>query len=306
MLLQLHIFIRLHIRAERFPNSPTTPSPDRYTKILKKTKPKNKFCILQYSTVHLPTQTTPMSNTDSKEPITEEMLIAFLESGYSNLFYGYGKKRVIESWIRFKKDYPSSAEEAGKGWEIVHKATNGAITIVQRLSDNEVLSVRDYIEFDFVGRKVSGHISHFTLCETILDIYLKEDLGTCYRLNDLPDRPGIGSKIRKAPLPVPLFVTEDGKEIFEYDNCYCVNIERWITLPWIRAVKSGMKENEKYFKSEEKATEYVKWNKPMLSLAEVMSVSEMQQVPNGIVPNSGVYSFPLYKMIDLASSKINK
>lgn len=81
-------------------------------------------------------------------------------------------------------------------WEEKDLLEGDKIYAVRRLSDGLVVSMKDYIQFDFVGRVVQGVIHHFTYCNGIIDVYLCNDISTCYRINSITGQPpGIGDKI---------------------------------------------------------------------------------------------------------------
>ncbi len=114
---------------------------------------------------------------------------------------------------------------SGTNEEVFHQESTlikyGSIHSVKRLNDNEIFSIGDEVGFDFAGRLVLGHINHFTFSEGIIDIYLTEDVNTCYRLNKVNEfmTDGIGQKLKKLPPnkePQPF--QWDDELVFEYAN----------------------------------------------------------------------------------------
>lgn len=139
---------------------------------------------------------------------------------------------------------------------------------VKRLSDNFIIAVKDLIEFNFCNRLVIGTVNHFAYCNGIIDIYLSEDIGTCYRLNkthpDMSD--GILEKIHPFKPKVSLFTTEKKEPIFEDDVYYFMYDGKWPTHPygpdWCHA-NIGVNKGDRKFKTKEDMTEYILLNKPI-------------------------------------------
>ena len=134
------------------------------------------------------------------------------------------------------------------------------ISSVKRLSDGEVFSIGDKINF----RGLYGNNSKHKY-DTIKGFELKQDgsLGVKYH-NDLV---GI-EKIQK--YKEALFTTEDGVDIFEHDIYYAVNPELVISK-WT-AYKNLIQKNVKIFAKKEKAEEHILMSKPCLSLNDLLSV----------------------------------
>lgn len=70
----------------------------------------------------------------------------------------------------------------------------------------------------------------------------------------------------------PLFVTEDGKEIFEGETFYEVSLNKWYVMAESVLHKPPYDKYYKYFSTKEKAEEYILLNKPMLSLNDLLSM----------------------------------
>jgi hypothetical protein len=71
--------------------------------------------------------------------------------------------------------------------------------------------------------------------------------------------------------PLPLFVTEDGEEIFYGDKFWVVDSDWSIYQPPFAHEESGKQIERKYFYSEQAAKEYVLLNKPFMSVQDVMN-----------------------------------
>lgn len=200
--------------------------------------------------------------------------------------------KSLREWIDKRKASHSIKEEE-VGWEILKGKTQFGtihtwineegvlnskpclkvgckIHSVRRKSDGEVFTVGDSIEFFFGVKIISGTISHFTKCDSMLDIYLQEDITCCYRLNDLPNNKGVGEKLVKAPKKQVLFTTEDGVQIFEGDRYFFIDLDWDIryTGDGYNWVGGGLKA----FSTKEAAYEYVLLNKECLSLNDIKKV----------------------------------
>lgn len=138
------------------------------------------------------------------------------------------------------------------------------ISSVKRLSDNEVFSIGDKINF----RGLYGNSSEHKY-DTIKGFELKQDgsLGVRYH-NGLV---GI-EKIQK--YKEPILTTEDGVNIFQGDSYYYVNKNNFYIDFVVSADKKfdSKKEDMLDFKHKEKAEEYILMNKPLLSLNDLLSV----------------------------------
>ena len=66
----------------------------------------------------------------------------------------------------------------------------------------------------------------------------------------------------------PLFITEDGVEIFRDDKCFAVDVNTLRKCP--REAYEGNYTNFKYFFHEDKADEYIAWNKKVFSVNDLL------------------------------------
>lgn len=135
------------------------------------------------------------------------------------------------------------------------------ITSVKRLSDGEVFSIGDKINF----RGLYGNKSEHKY-DTIRGFDLKQDasLGVLYH-NGLV---GI-EKIQK--YKEVLFTTEDGVDIFEGDEVTWLYRDE-LKIAGTRKADKNMYTDLKYFSKKEKAEEHILMNKPCLSLNDLLSV----------------------------------
>lgn len=139
------------------------------------------------------------------------------------------------------------------GWDIYS---------VKRLSDGEVFSIDDKINFRGLYGNNSGH-----KYDTIKGFELKQDgsLGVRYH-NGLV---GI-EKIQK--YKEALFTTEDGVELFGGERVFSVS-DILITAVLLNfSVEDFKNTKDKIFAKKEKAEEYILMNKPCLSLNDLLSV----------------------------------
>lgn len=72
----------------------------------------------------------------------------------------------------------------------------------------------------------------------------------------------------------PLFVTEDGVEIFEGDKVACINKQTFEPTGYGTPVVNPKPNKFLYFSTKAKAEEYILYNKPCLSLNDVLDISE--------------------------------
>ena len=135
------------------------------------------------------------------------------------------------------------------------------ISSVKRLSDNEVFSIGDKINF----RGLYGNSSEHKY-DTIKGFEFKQDgsLGVRYH-NGLV---GI-EKIQK--YKEALFTTEDGVDIFEGDEVTWLYTDE-LKIAGTRKADKNMYTDLKYFSKKEKAEEHILMNKPLLSLNDLLSV----------------------------------
>jgi len=142
---------------------------------------------------------------------------------------------------------------------------------VKRLSDGEIFTIGDKVEFNIHAYKHAiGIISGFVIYNNTSISFVDNQLGYNSILKI------IGNKIKQ-----PLFTTEDGVDIFDLhkDEYYFIRKDYLrLNLKKSTDYNDGFvyePEIEVYFKSKEKAEEYILMNKPMLSLIEVANNSNI-------------------------------
>jgi len=137
---------------------------------------------------------------------------------------------------------------------------------VRRLSDGEVFTIGDSIDFEDFGNKGNQPI------EKIEIDYFDNTRITAW------DGPyGIGiSKWKNQSIKNPLFTTEDGVDIFEGDDFFFPNTHVWViskTKADTKMIHHVIEVNKyKTFSNKEKAEEYLLLNKPCLSIQEVKNI----------------------------------
>lgn len=144
------------------------------------------------------------------------------------------------------------------------KSPNHKINSVKRISDGEVFSLGDDVNF--------GIIEGFYICE--------EEDSFCYKcmmvyFKEVRANRDI-SELKK--VNQPLFKTEDGIEVKEQDSVWVVNSA--FAKPFIVSVKGIEWYNEtnnhfKYFSTEEAAQTWVLMNKPVLSVNDIMKAAPL-------------------------------
>lgn len=155
----------------------------------------------------------------------------------------------------------------GVGFELDYLLKNGGtIHSVKRLSDGEVFTIGDLIDFGDFGNK------GFQPIDKIEVDYFDKTRVTAW---DGAYGKGAINKWEKASKKTPLFTTEDGVEIFEGDKFYYPNIHIWKTIisEADKRVLIFIRLNKyKPFSTKEKSEEYILLNKPCLSVNEIIAV----------------------------------
>jgi len=137
---------------------------------------------------------------------------------------------------------------------------------VKRLSDGEVFTIGDLIDFGDFGNKGFRPIGKIEVD------YFDKTRVTAW---DGAYGKGAINKWEKASKKTPLFTTEDGVEIFEGDKFYYPNIHIWKTIisEADKRVLIFIRLNKyKPFSTKEKSEEYILLNKPCLSVNEIIAV----------------------------------
>lgn len=196
---------------------------------------------------------------------------------------------VSGSWDKCVESFIAShtPEVKGVDWEILeyrntagyHKPTISCevggciIHSVRRISDNVVFSVGDKIDMDDCGAKPidafwvggkgkeSGHTEN--------DIWISTN-----------QKKGYGTLLQYASKPlqrIPLFKTEDGKDMFLGDKHYLVDTDLWFVIEDIAAniTNPNYWDSRKSFITEEAAKQYIILNKPCLSVSDVLSICDI-------------------------------
>ncbi len=187
---------------------------------------------------------------------------------------------------------------------ILPKGMNGAIHSVRRLSDGEVFSVGDRVNWKDHGSADFEYTCGVAVISEIRKAAFPQ--GSKELVFELRDDNGehaahkFISNIKHAKKK-PLFTTEDGVEIFEDGECWIVEVfnDRISNraIHWTEIVKSGMKEHERYFSTEAIASEWILLNKPCLSLNDIKFWLEKYfDYPGGV---------SIEQIKELAKTKIN-
>jgi|SRR5882762_1659201 len=84
------------------------------------------------------------------------------------------------------------------------------------------------------------------------------------------------NEFKKSKAPNSLFTTQDGESIYEGDKYYYIYINPGISKTWFiycdGEAESPLIHGDKQFKTERSASEWITWNRPLLSLKEVDSL----------------------------------
>lgn len=179
-----------------------------------------------------------------------------------------------QNWLF--KDYPEFWEEiVEKDYKILsfrHKDQNNKDCIeidydknfkgneywdiysIQRLSDGKIFTIGDSVSILRFGILTITHLFINDRNKILFESYNRK----IYKLEDIIEH-----------CELPLFTTEDGKEIFEGDNVYFINTTNHRYNIDIKFNICEYKSHLLYFSTKELAENYILLNKPCLSLKEV-------------------------------------
>ena len=157
-----------------------------------------------------------------------------------------------------------------KDWEILDQGYNGLIgkweiKAVRRKCDGEIFSVGDKLDLRAGGiRKITGislddsGVSEFSK-RSIPWLECGKDYGTCLDW--------------AVHYKEPILITEDGVEIFEGDNYWCVNTAEHLWSFWQQTARSRTQLNRgvKAFSTKELGERYIEENKPIFSKKDMLS-----------------------------------
>ena len=206
--------------------------------------------------------------TENKFEWTDELVSEFVF--FKSRFNFPEFKDIVEAFKKYKlgndflwaeRENESQQNTIQKDWEIVRaiwRGNNTEIESVRRLSDGEVFSLGDDVNF--------GIIEGFYICE--------EEDSFCYKcmmvyFKEVRANRDI-SELKK--VNQPLFKTEDGKDVYEEDEFVAVQKTTFDMLCCRQTLTNP--ENYYIFSNEEKANNWVLMNKPVLSVNDVLAVCE--------------------------------
>lgn len=197
---------------------------------------------------------------------TEEKILNELIEFSKNYSRGFPLTHFIEQFkaSKSKKDY--EIFERFKYYECAIDGDLSAIKSVRRLSDGLTLSIDDvvYVEFDG-GKGFSDTIHHFTKCNDIIDVYFCNNLQTAYVLNYL--------NIKKTKYP--LFITEDGKPIYEGDEYWFIRYDD--TIGTANSLRPPFPKGKATFSTIEAANEYTLQNKNLFSIVDICKLFDANE-----------------------------
>lgn len=176
------------------------------------------------------------------------------------------------------------------------KYQNVAIKLVQRLSDGEIFSIGDVIEFGNHGDLGNAKIERFEV-----------DYFDNTKISAYNGAYGLGSNRWEKAKPI-LFTTEDGVGIYLGDTYWTVSPLQWLIAK--HDTKDGMNlthyHADKTFSTKEKAEEYRLSNMPLLSLNDLLSVWEVGNKYVAADKNELKESRLYKKFEELAKQKLSK
>lgn len=153
--------------------------------------------------------------------------------------------------------------DKGSGFEFhfLHQGNAFKIYSIKRLFDGEIFTIGDRVKY-------------YNKYTKIKSIYYNEHNQLSFRVEgDKAPLTGVFSPkfiFHFEKLKEPIFITEDGVEIFEGDVCWAVS--DYLEVLYISYTPKDYKKNGKVrtFSTKEAAEEYILMNKPALSLNDVL------------------------------------
>lgn len=208
------------------------------------------------------------------------------------------KKQSKNKWARWSEKrfctVPYTLEQ-------ISNHNNYGIHSIKRLSDNEIFTIGDKVSYSEI-HKYDFKIASFHIIKGN-NIELR---GTGDAFTELTDR--------VVHVKQSLFVTEDNVEIFEGDGFYFVKNKNsksidtmWEVSESLDINKQGFKyepQFEVYYKSREKAKEYILMNKPCLSMADILMISAPCKNTNRM-PSPVRKQYSLTNLKQIINKKLN-
>lgn len=225
----------------------------------------NNFQWTDETVKEIVTKALDLMHESAKHDCSQEYIDKFKASKQIN------KEYQITDWIFSKRPCCCKDEDLLKSSCIIKS--------VRRLSDNLSFSIDEVTE--------QGSITGFDLRHDTIYVKVKEYIGS-YHLSEVQ---------KAAPKQTPLFVTQDGVDLFWGDLYWGVNTHDF-AIGRCSAIKEEKNYPRKNFSTKEAAQEWIYWNKPCLSVAEIMANSI-----NMGIDDLPVYSFSLPKLIEISKSK---
>lgn len=165
--------------------------------------PDGKNSQFKYPTLQDYLQSLPENKIKEQDTDTKDWEIVSVEDGVANGSQGKGKIVYIQ-----------------KGDESSWIKANIKINSVKRLSDGVVFSIGDKVDFRSNAIDYRGTINHFTYCDGIIDLYLKENMSTAFSISSLMGlRKVTEMDKRQSPETLTNTVTED-KELHYFREGY--------------------------------------------------------------------------------------
>jgi len=210
----------------------------------------------------------PKAYPDYWEKVIEkdyEILSFICNQNFNNLKYG----EII--YLQKNKQYRGGKDNSIKshnGVEGVLKCIQWSIHSVKRLSDGEIFTIGDNVQYFVLNEWDKSSISKI-IKFTIDKDYQDNKIVIFTDRNEIPWA-YLSETVRKTL--TPLFTTEDGVDIFEGDKYSYVNYLLRGFYNITSHSNHALKDSMKFFSTKEKAEEYILMNKPCLSINEINSV----------------------------------
>lgn len=147
------------------------------------------------------------------------------------------------------------------------KCNGNSIHSVKRLSDGEIFTVGDNIQYYHKNTKIKS-------------IYYNEHNQLSFKVEGVSaPLTGVFGTSKLDKVKEVLFTTEDGVDIFEGDKYYSINANLKEKIQEIFTTKDTIKSCfYRYFSTKKAAEDYIIRNKPCLSIQDVDSISEWDEL----------------------------
>lgn len=186
---------------------------------------------------------------------------------------------TFQDMNHFKERHIGCKEPDIYNWEIITVRKNKSDPIlVSSFCSNTIEEILERFTIHSVKRLSDGLI--FSVDEDTPDgkIIRFEIVGESIKVTLQHDRYLWFHTLEKLAARKKIFTTEDGKDIYEWDDYWFVDTGLNIS-PRLKAHGTGHDERYKRFSTEEAARIYINWNKPCISVKEIYDLLKVHGMP---------------------------